>query len=245
MSELNIPGFIAFLRGEVTIDGHWFGGDGPIRGGIRRNFWWREHLPKLSAHIERQDAEIAQLRADLSESRRLLDEARAQKPAIFFPRQPNGDGGWVIDANYVAAIRKDCFPIEWQPCEEEVEAVLLAVERAAPAPAQPAAAKGSTHCGECGCDWLDNGLNPVGCPYCKRNDDKFNPCLNSLVRQVTLMMDDCEEHADGSITIDCDISQGFLRRIYDLLSALEDGGYDAMQDMKDAGVYEEYEENET
>ena len=138
MSELNIPGFIAFLRGEVTIDGHWFGGDGPIRGGIRRNFWWREHLPKLSAHIERQDAEIAQLRADLSESRRLLDEARAQKPAIFFPRQPNGDGGWVIDANYVAAIRKDCFPIEWQPCEEEVEAVLLAVERAAPVPAQPA-----------------------------------------------------------------------------------------------------------
>lgn len=24
-----------------------------------------------------------------------------------------------------------------------------------------------THCEECGCDWLDNGLNPVGCPYCK------------------------------------------------------------------------------
>jgi DNA-directed RNA polymerase subunit RPC12/RpoP len=26
-----------------------------------------------------------------------------------------------------------------------------------------------THCGECGCDWLDNGLNPVGCPYCKQS----------------------------------------------------------------------------
>lgn len=25
----------------------------------------------------------------------------------------------------------------------------------------------STHCDNCGCDWLDNGLNPVGCPYCK------------------------------------------------------------------------------
>lgn len=99
----------------------------------------------------------------------------------------------------------------------------------APVPAQPAAAKGSTHCDECGCDWLDNGLNPVGCPYCKRNDDKFNPCLNDLVRQVALMMDDCEEHADGSISIDCDISQGFLRRIYDLLNALEDCGYDAIE----------------
>jgi len=26
-----------------------------------------------------------------------------------------------------------------------------------------------THCEECGCDWLDNGLNPVGCPYCKQS----------------------------------------------------------------------------
>ena len=24
-----------------------------------------------------------------------------------------------------------------------------------------------THCEECGCDWLDNGLNPIGCPYCE------------------------------------------------------------------------------
>jgi predicted Zn-ribbon and HTH transcriptional regulator len=26
-----------------------------------------------------------------------------------------------------------------------------------------------THCDNCGCDWLDNGLNPVGCPYCKQS----------------------------------------------------------------------------
>lgn len=24
-----------------------------------------------------------------------------------------------------------------------------------------------THCDNCGCDWLDNGLNPICCPYCK------------------------------------------------------------------------------
>ena len=23
------------------------------------------------------------------------------------------------------------------------------------------------HCDGCGCDWLDNGLNPIGCPYCE------------------------------------------------------------------------------
>lgn len=27
-----------------------------------------------------------------------------------------------------------------------------------------------THCDNCGCDWLDNGLNPVGCPYCKQSE---------------------------------------------------------------------------
>lgn len=27
-----------------------------------------------------------------------------------------------------------------------------------------------THCDNCGCDWLDNGLNPIGCPYCKKPD---------------------------------------------------------------------------
>ena len=24
-----------------------------------------------------------------------------------------------------------------------------------------------THCDNCGCDWLDNGLNPAECPYCE------------------------------------------------------------------------------
>jgi len=24
------------------------------------------------------------------------------------------------------------------------------------------------HCDNCGCDWLDNGLNPIGCPYCEQ-----------------------------------------------------------------------------
>lgn len=27
--------------------------------------------------------------------------------------------------------------------------------------------RGATHCGGCGLTWLDDGLNPLGCPYCK------------------------------------------------------------------------------
>lgn len=35
---------------------------------------------------------------------------------------------------------------------------------AAPAPAPH---KGATHCDDCGLTWLDDGLNPLRCPYCK------------------------------------------------------------------------------
>lgn len=40
------------------------------------------------------------------------------------------------------------------------------IERLRGALAHPAI----THCDNCGCDWLDNGLNPVGCPYCKQSE---------------------------------------------------------------------------
>ena len=45
---------------------------------------------------------------------------------------------------------------------EEIELLRVEVERLRREP-HPAI----THCDNCGCDWLDNGLNPVGCPYCE------------------------------------------------------------------------------
>ena len=27
-----------------------------------------------------------------------------------------------------------------------------------------------THCDNCGCSWLDDGVNPIGCPYCEKID---------------------------------------------------------------------------
>lgn len=33
---------------------------------------------------------------------------------------------------------------------------------------QPAACPAHVHCDNCGLDWLDNGLNPIGCPYCRQ-----------------------------------------------------------------------------
>ena len=31
----------------------------------------------------------------------------------------------------------------------------------------PAPHTGATHCDDCGLTWLDDGLNPLECPYCK------------------------------------------------------------------------------
>ena len=35
----------------------------------------------------------------------------------------------------------------------------------------PTAHPAITHCDNCGYDWLDNGLNPIGCPYCKQKEE--------------------------------------------------------------------------
>src|SRR5690606_15555583 len=41
-----------------------------------------------------------------------------------------------------------------------------------------------THCDNCGCDWLDNGLNPVGCPYCKQSE--LAEALELMVEMVEM-----------------------------------------------------------
>lgn len=33
---------------------------------------------------------------------------------------------------------------------------------------------GATHCDDCGLTWLDDGLNPLGCPYCKNHASERN-----------------------------------------------------------------------
>jgi len=40
-----------------------------------------------------------------------------------------------------------------------------------------------THCANCGCDWIDNGLNPIGCPYCKLSAE--TEVLLDALRQIT------------------------------------------------------------
>lgn len=66
-------------------------------------------------------------------------------PAVRFDTTP---------AEHEGVIRDRLIALGWTP---------PGVQQSAPHPA-------ITHCDNCGCDWLDNGLNPVGCPYCKQSE---------------------------------------------------------------------------
>ena len=54
-----------------------------------------------------------------------------------------------------------------------------------------------THCDNCGFDWLDNGLNPVGCPYCKQpvGMEGFRTAVEEA-RRVWMDENPCEDGHD-------------------------------------------------
>ncbi len=63
-----------------------------------------------------------------------------------------------------------------------------------------------THCDNCGCDWLDNGLNPAACPYCKQPAaDKIAAAFryesNGIVGYVDAPIHSVNMHDDGVVEV--------------------------------------------
>lgn len=62
-------------------------------------------------------------------------------------------------------------------CADDLEAALATQQQGSLATAIDRMRQGDhpaiVHCDNCGCDWLDNGLNPIGCPYCKWSEHKY------------------------------------------------------------------------
>ena len=52
----------------------------------------------------------------------------------------------------------------------------------------PAPHKGATHCDDCGLTWLDDGLNPLGCPYCKNHASERNARRYLALRTAGVMV---------------------------------------------------------
>ena len=86
-------------------------------------------------------------RAEAAEAE--LERLREQKPVRWHVR-----GNYFHDG--AAAI---LFASMNSMCGAKVEQLF-----AAPVPVPH---KGATHCDDCGLTWLDDGLNPLRCPYCK------------------------------------------------------------------------------
>lgn len=86
-----------------------------------------------------------------------------QTPLIELPERVPQDARVVVEHDQFSS---SSHPVG-RLCHEaaaELRRLHAEVERLRGALAHPAI----THCDTCGCDWLDNGLNPVGCPYCKQ-----------------------------------------------------------------------------
>ena len=85
-------------------------------------------------------------------------------------------------------------PSNWPRCvtpeEYEKERELLTKLTAVYAAPVPAPHKGATHCDDCGLTWLDDGLNPLWCPYCK------DPVHAAAVLDEPLLCDTCGAQCD-------------------------------------------------
>lgn len=50
------------------------------------------------------------------------------------------------------------------------------------------------HCDTCGCDWLDNGLNPAYCPYCKQH------AQTAEIKTLLVEVDELREALKNALT---------------------------------------------
>ena len=79
-----------------------------------------------------------------------------------------GNISWVIHTE-VIHLAEQTKPVRSPRTEDTVSINSNSVQEQFTAIDMPTAAHPAiTHCDNCGYDWLDNGLNPIGCPYCKQ-----------------------------------------------------------------------------
>jgi len=89
-------------------------------------------------------------------------------------------------------------PVAWSVCRQLFRdsgpAILFAsikhekVQQLYAAPV-PAPHTGATHCYDCGLTWLDDGLNPLRCPYCKKHASERNARRYLALREYGVKVD--------------------------------------------------------
>lgn len=121
-----------------------------------------KHTLKQPAAVDGPDSQAVEVEAleeleELAEAARLLGVTQARRGFGCYTDE---------DRRFERAMRESVAKHRAALCE-----LLAKVERlrAGRGSREQTAHPAITHCDNCGCDWLDNGLNPVGCPYCKQH----------------------------------------------------------------------------
>jgi hypothetical protein len=94
--------------------------------------------------------------ADMEKLRREMEKLKSMTAVTM--GVGSGDGDLFVHGDYESIKVAQAIVLERDTLRAEVKRLRAG---------HPAA----IHCDNCGCDWLDNGLNPIGCPYCKQPAD--------------------------------------------------------------------------
>jgi len=114
----------------------------------------KRNVAELELALKRQTERAEKTEAELA-------KLREQKPVAWRHENGNIFLPWQKDMIVTGAVFSPLF--------------------AAPVPAPH---PGATHCEDCGLTWLDDGLNPLGCPYCKTHASERNARRYLALRKV-------------------------------------------------------------
>ncbi len=114
----------------------------------------KRNVAELELALKRQTERAEKTEAELA-------KLREQKPVAWRHENGNIFLPWQKDMIVTGAVFSPLF--------------------AAPVPAPH---PGATHCDDCGLTWLDDGLNPLGCPYCKNHASERNARRYLALRKV-------------------------------------------------------------
>lgn len=141
---------------------------------LRRNIADMEvALKQQTERAEAAEAELAKL--------------REQKPVLYYVEQ-------VLNGEVVTSMGQHETCRTLAAAEERARIIRLkySIDSVTVIPLYalplPVPHKGATHCDDCGLTWLDDGLNPLRCPYCK--DPVPAPAVpqNELVAAITVYL---------------------------------------------------------
>ena len=165
------------------------------------------------------------------------------------PEKPEGEGWYpLIVWSHTMRHKRDDLRgrgANLAQLQAEIEALRAEVERLRNKP-HPAI----IHCEGCGRDWLDNGLNPVGCPYCKLSEE--TEALRAEVAEWKARADDLVAALNNCIKLAYNRDQDELPSAIIKTATNAVAKYDTLRCMtrdmnngdgwKNIGVYSSYDE---